>query len=359
MQLRVFQEGGVHMEKIKKVVNKKQVFTTCFWGLVLIGVIGGYLFSHDEIDEAMDYLREMNVAVLILLIPAVVLMYYTAGRIWYPYLKEDGLKPGTLGRVQYELNFVNTVVPFFSISGLVYALARLKQLGVSEGKASGMYMFRYIISIATKWIEIAIAMALLVWLGQTGEMSEYVVWITCVLVIAITALFTVGLILFLKRVQVPDRLLESPKYGKTAAAAQEQLENLFVTLVLVFSQIRALLEASCWGLAYSLLEVIPFWVVATAMGHPELLLQIVVASGIAITVGVVIPTPMGIGGFDGAMILFMGGMGQDIAFISMLVIVTRVLILVGTAVTGIPFWMDGMRKISNDINPYKYDEGHE
>lgn len=91
---------------------------------------------------------------------------------------------------------------------------------------------------------------------------------------------------------------------------------------------------------YSLLEVLPFWVVATAMGHAELLLPIIVASGVAITVG--------IGGFDGAMILFLGSIGSSVALVSAIVITTRVLVLVGSAVTGIPFWMNGMRSIESE-----------
>lgn len=331
---------------MERVMNKKQLFTTLFWGAVLIGAVYWYLSYHNEIGDAIEYLRGIDAVYLLLLIPIVVLMYYAAGRIWYPYLKDDDLRPGLLGQIQYELNFVNTVVPFFSISGLVYALARLKSLGVSEGKASGMYMFRYIISIATKWIEIAIAMAILVAIGKTGEMPGWVVWITCLLAAVIILGLSLGLILFQKKVRVPERFMQSVRWRDTAMAIQKQIDNLFRTLEEILSKKEALFEAFFWGMVYSLLEVLPFWVIASAMGHPELLLQIIVASGIAITVGVIIPTPMGIGGFDGAMILFMGSMGFNVALVSAITLTTRILILVGTTVTGIPFWLDGMRSIN-------------
>lgn len=332
-----------------KKVDKKQVFLTLFWAAVLIGLVCGYLSSRNEIGEAVAYLREANFAVLILLLPVIFLMWLSAGQIWYSYLKKDGLSCGLLSSIQYEINFVDTVLPFFSISGLVYALARLKNLGVSEGKASGMFVFRYIISIATKWVEIAIAMAILVAMGKTGEMPAWVVWIMIALIVVIFTGFGLGMILLRKRVRVPRRLMRSPKYRKTAEAIQEQLDNLFQTMDLVFSEKGALLRACAWGMLYSLLEVLPFWVVASAMGHPELLLPIIVASGVAITVGIIIPTPMGIGGFEGAMILFMSNMGSSVALVSAVVLTTRVLVLAGSAITGIPFWTNGMRQIKDGI----------
>ena len=330
---------------MERTMNKKQIFVTLFWVAVLLGVVYVYLSNRNEIGEAIGYLQNANKVILLLLIPTIFLMWRAAGRIWYPYLKEDGLSAGLLSSIQYEINFVDTMLPFFSLTGAVYALARLKKLKVSEGKASGMIMFRYIISISTKWVEIAIAMAILVAMGKTGEMPTWVVYLVCIMIVAITVAFAAGLEIYQRKIRVPRKLARSQKLGKTAAAVQEQLDNLFQTLDVVFSQKGALLESFVWGLVYSLLEVLPFWVIATAMGHPELLLPIIVASGVAITVGIAIPTPMGIGGFDGAMILFLGSMGSSVALVSAIVVTTRVLVLGGSALTGIPFWMNGMRCI--------------
>lgn len=330
---------------MKGTMDKKQIFITLFWAAVLIGVVYAYLSNRNEIGEAVGYLQNMDISVLLLLVPVIFFMWRAAGRIWHSYLKDDGLSSGLLSCIQYEINFVDTVLPFFSITGAVYALARLKKLGVSEGKASGMIIFRYIVSISTKWIEIAIAMVILVVMGRTGAMPAWVVWIVCALIVAITAGFTAGLIIYQKKVRVPRKLTRSQTLGKTAVAIQEQLDNLFQTLDVIFSRKGALLQSFLWGMVYSLLEVMPFWVVAAAMGHPELLLPIIVASGVAITVGIIIPTPMGIGGFDGAMILLLGSMGGNVALVSVMVITTRILVLGGSALTGIPFWAKGMRSI--------------
>lgn len=332
---------------MKRAMSGKRVFVTLFWAAVLIGIVYAYLSNRNEIGEAMGYLQDMNIAVVLLLIPVIFCMWRTAGGIWHPYLKDDGLSAGLLSRIQYEINFVNTVLPFFSITGAAYTLLRLKKLGVSEGKASGMIVFRYIISISTKWIEIAIAMVILAAMGKTGEMPAWIVWAICILIVLITAGFAASLVIYQRKVRVPRRLTRSQTLGKTATAIQKQMDNLFQTLDLIFSRKGALLQSFLWGMIYSLLEVLPFWVVATAMGHPELLLPIIIASGVAITVGIIIPTPMGIGGFDGAMILLLGNMGNSVALVSALIITTRILVLGGSEITGIPFWMIGMRSIED------------
>ena len=113
------------------------------------------------------------------------------------------------------------VVPFLSISGFVYALARLKSLGISEGKASGMYIFRYIISISTKWIEIAVAMAILIMTGKAGEMPGWVVWSVCGLILVIAAGFILGLMLVREKMQFPKRWRDSffPRIGISGSVA--------------------------------------------------------------------------------------------------------------------------------------------
>lgn len=335
------------MEKATKKSNaRKQIIITVFCMAVTIGLVGVFLSSRNELNAAITYLQTADLTFLILLVPVIFLMYYSAGRIWYPYLREEGLKAGTLGRIQYELNFVNTVLPFYNLPSFTYDVARLQALGVSKLKSGALYVFRYFITIATKWVEIAIALILLIVLGQTGEMSNWAVGITALLTIAILAGLSIVVVLFIKNIRIPKILLSSARFGRVAQLAQKKLDDVFRTLKLAFGDMRAFIAAFSWGMLYSLLEVLPFLVVALAMGHAELFLPIVVAAGVAITVGVLIPTPMGIGGFDGIMIGFLGSMGPGIALASAIVLTTRILVLAGTALTGIPFWIWGMHEMN-------------
>ena len=331
---------------MEQVMSKRQIIATIVCIVALIGLLYQYSLLRGEADEFVGYLKGGYVPAALAVVPIIMLMYYAAGRIWHPYLKNDGLDTMTLMWVQLEIALVNMVVPFLNISGFVYALARLKSLGISEGKASGMYIFRYIISISTKWIEIAVAMAILIMTGKAGEMPGWVVWSVCGLILVIAAGFILGLMLVREKMQFPKRWLEHPKLGMQAVALQAQMNSCFRTIETAFSQESAFLEALRWGLVYSFLEILPFWVVACLMGHPELLLQIIVASGVAIAVGIIISTPMGIGGFDGAMILLMGSMGASIALALAIELLARFIILVATLLGGIVPWIEGMRYIS-------------
>ncbi len=97
--------------------------------------------------------------------------------------------------------------------------------------------------------------------------------------------------------------------------------------------------------ALGIISAVAFLVVAWSMGHPELFLQMVVAGAVGVIVGSLIPTPGGIGGFEGAMIYLLGGFGSNIALASVIVVATRAIVLVGTLATSYPFWQRGMLKI--------------
>lgn len=336
---------------MEKTVNKKQIFSTVFWVIVLIGSVNAYLLHRHEAIKVVEYLRDIDLLTLSLLVPTIILMYYAAGRIWYPYLRHNGLSAGELARIQYELNFVNTVVPFLNVvAGLAYAVARLKKFGVSEAKAGGMYTFRYMISIFTKWIEIAIAIAIMIAMGEVSDMPRWTILLAIVLTFLLLAVCISVILAFVRGIQVPQGLYKLPVLGKSASGIQKTLDEAFEVLSIAFSGRSAIRSAFGWGMLYSLLEILPFWIVALALGHAELLLIIIVASGVAITLGVVIPTPMGIGGFEGAMILFMGATTGNVALVSIVALTGRILVLLGTSLTGIPFWLNGMKQIGRSTD---------
>lgn len=133
-----------------------------------------------------------------------------------------------------------------------------------------MYSFRYLITILTKWIEITIAIAILTVMGKTGDMPSWTIYPLLGMAAVIILGLSVGVVAVLGKVRISQRLTNHPKIREIAQ-----------TIELAFSDRRALMHALVWGMIYSFLEILPFWVVAATMGHPELLLQIIVASGAA------------------------------------------------------------------------------
>lgn len=377
------------MNKVmNKVMNKKRLFVAFCWELGLIAAAWAFLSYSHKTDVAIDYLLSIRFSTIFLLAVNIFAMYHVAGWIWYPYFMENNLNPGQLGRIQYELNFVNTVAPFINTSGEAYALARLGALGVSKEKTRAMMTFRYFITIVTKWIEIIVAVLLIFRLDTLKEESLFtVVTFAITYTIIISLIFGVMLKLFQAKARIPKIFLESDRFGDIAAKAQLALDDFLSVLNMTLSQgLKPLISFLC-GLLYSFLEIMPFLIIATAMGgRMGLLLPIIIAAGAGIVVDVIPPTSkgvrgyevamfvvlslmgvnvvfttivvavicvpvstyvattpigiggFGIGGFDMVMIVALSLMGVNIAFAVTVVIVTRVLVLTGTIITGLPFF---------------------
>ena len=97
-----------------------------------------------------------------------------------------------------------------------------------------------------------------------------------------------------------------------------------------------------WGAFYSFLELATYWVVASALGHPEVLPQIMIAEGVASVVGTVMVTPGGMGGYEAAMVTVMVATGVDLSTATITVVVTRVFVLVGTILSGYGFYQHSL-----------------
>ena len=66
----------------------------------------------------------INLLVVLLLIPEQLFMYFSAGQIFFSYMKAkkttDSMSSWALARISFELNFVNHAVPSGGVSGLGY-----------------------------------------------------------------------------------------------------------------------------------------------------------------------------------------------------------------------------------------------
>ncbi len=285
------------------------------------------------LGEVMEYLRGAKLWIMLLLIPNTVLMFYAAGRIWYPYMRQFGLSAGELGRMEYELHFTNTVIPTAALSGLVYATERLKSHEVSAGYTGGIYVYRYIVSVVTNWIGIIGAVLMMLALGKLNDMPVAPL-IFLAAMIGIMVLLVVVLILAL-----------TGKIRISNEKVSNYLQELWRALIYAKEDKRGLASSWAWGMLYTILEDMPFFIVSWAMGYPELFLPMIVAGAAGDIVGSLIPTPGGIGGFEGAMIYLLGGFGTSIALASTIVVTTRLVVLVGTISTSYFFWQRGMVKI--------------
>ena len=103
-----------------------------------------------------------------------------------------------------------------------------------------------------------------------------------------------------------------------------------------------------WGFLYNFLEIATYEIVAIAIGHPEIFPQIMVAEALGSVVGAVLPTPGGVGGYEGSMVAVMTVLGSDLAVASTTVLVTRMIVLLNTIVSGYGFYQNAISKIGKE-----------
>ena len=114
---------------------------------------------------------------------------------------------------------------------------------------------------------------------------------------------------------------------------------------------RILVKPVLWGAFYAFLELATYWVVAIALGRPEILPQIMIAEGVASVVGTIVVTPGGVGGYEGAMIAIMVATGVDLSTATIVVIVTRVVVMMGTFVSGWGFYQQALMVREDKFKP--------
>ncbi|MGK2896263.1 MAG: hypothetical protein ACSLEY_01505, partial [Candidatus Saccharimonadales bacterium] len=113
--------------------------------VVLLAVIV-YVARH-EIAHAWTLLSQVNIWILLLLVPGQIFVYYAAGEMVFSYLKRKHsihhLTPPTLARMALEMNFVNHVLPSAGVSGASYMNWRLGHYGVGLSRATMAQVVRF------------------------------------------------------------------------------------------------------------------------------------------------------------------------------------------------------------------------
>lgn len=323
--------------------------------------------ARTEILDAINYLANTNLWFIVALIPEQLFMYYCAGQMFFSYMsaKKHSAKISrwNLMRVSFELNFVNHAIPSGGISGLGYITWRLKGFGATAGQVSFMYLLRYIITVCANQFQTIIAIIVLLIAGNLSTGAQWIVWITAAVCVAIVALVVAIIIIASSRKRVEwfsrvatqfiNKVVQIFTLGHKEKTLQFRTVNkyfldLHEDLLQARQNKKMLIKPIIWGIIYSFFEVATYWLVGMSMGHPEILPQIMVGEAIGSILGAVLVTPGGVGGYEGAMIFIMSALGVDLGLATAVVITTRVVVLVGTIVSGYGFYQHAISKIGKE-----------
>ena len=337
----------------------------------------GRLFEMEEegkeyltfLGATIYYLKEINIPILLLLIPEQMLMYYAAGKIYFAFLKNKRdfkVSGAKLARISLEINFVNHAFPSSGASGLAYLIWRLKEYKVSAGQLSFAHALRYAICAIGNTVQTFIAICIVLVMKSYNPDQTWALWLAAILALGTQLLIFVGWRIVRRQKNVDwlsdkasrgiNKVVRKVTRGKKHQILKEESVSKFFTdlrsdYVMLRKNGKALWRPAFWGGIYSFLELAVYWVVGCSFGHPEILPQIMIAEGVASVVGLVMVTPGGIGGYEAAMIAVMAATGVDLSIATAIVVVTRVCIFAGTIISGWGFYQGALmgRKDKFDV----------
>lgn len=311
-------------------------------------------FSRHEIAHAWHILRHLNGWVLLLLIPAQLVVYFAAGEMIFSYLRAKGdikeASPFELIRMAWELNFVNHLFPSGGLSGISYMGWRLGKFGVPASRATMSQAVRYVASFAAYLTILLIAVVLIT---LDGRVSRLIIIFSSALaaIIIFVIVFGVYVISSARRLRLFARWLsyainfvvyQISFHHKKHVVNMGVIEGFFRDFHNDYLELaqdkRILIKPYLWGLVYNLMDISLFVIGFLALGHVIDPAALAIAYGIASFAGFILITPGGAGGYEALMISFLSSAGTPQAVAIAGVLITRVILLLGTIVTGYIFY---------------------
>ena len=329
--------------------------------VITVLLVAGIIFiSRDELVRAWQLLGHVNLGILSLLLPAQIITYYIGGEMMFSYLRSKGLTkeiPATdLTQMALEMNFVNHVLPSGGVSGISYMTWRLGKYNISPGRATMAQLVRFAMAFVAYVALLPIAILVVT---MDGGMNRWIIFISFSLVLATVIAGGGGMYILSSRrrmwkfadwlVRTGNRTVRKVSFGrKKNIFKYRQIERFFTDLHFDYKALqkdrRILIKPFLWGIAYTIGDVLMFVITFWAMGIIINPAPILIAYGVAIVAGTVSVTPGGAGAYEAVMISFLAIAGINKGEAIAGIILTRVILLLGTIVLGYVFYQKSLLK---------------
>jgi uncharacterized protein (TIRG00374 family) len=357
------------MSKSKALLSSKKFWLNVVTFVLVIALL---IATREQLWEAVGLLGQVNLLILALLIPVQIFSYYANGMMFFAYLRgRNRLKHvshGEMTKVSLELNFVNHVFPSGGISGMGYMLWRLKKLGVTAGQATMSQIIRQVTFFVAFVVLLAVS---LIFVTVDAATSNWIVLITSVLVTSVVALVVFATYLLGNRKRIISfahwltRVINKLVYLVTfhrkenfilRSTGEKFFGDIFDDFQVIKAQKTLLIKPMIWAFVFVVADVSLFLVAFYAFGdysvNPALLL---IAYGAAAVAGMFMLTPGGAGAYEAIMISILVAGGTDSKASLAAVILTRVILILGTLATGYVVYHQALRKYGKPILDTKID----
>lgn len=329
--------------------------------VVTLGLVAVIIyFSRHELVHAWELLGRVNIWILLLLLPMQLLVYFAAGEMTFSYLRAkksiDEIPPLELARMSLETNFVNHVLPSGGVSGISYMSWRLGKYGVSSGRATMAQVVRFAMGFAA-----FIALLALAVLAVTidGNINRWIILVSSTLVAVMVGSTALGMY-FLSSdtrtrqfanwvVRTVNAVVRRVSFGRRSKVLNEgHTRTFFADMHRDYLALREdkaiLLKPFLWGLAFTAADAALFFITFLALGEPVNPAPILIAYGVASVAGFFVITPGGAGAYEAIMVGFLAiaGLSQGVAIAG--IVLTRVIVLLGTIGLGYLFYQHALIK---------------
>jgi uncharacterized protein (TIRG00374 family) len=262
-----------------------------------------------------------------------------------------------------EMNFVNHVLPSGGVSGVSYMGWRLGGYNVSPGRSTMAQVVRYSMGFVAFIALLSIAV-----LAVTidGGINRWIILVSSILTTGMLGVIVVAVFVMssTKRmtwfagwtVRTVNSLVRKITFGrKPAVLDQEQVNTFFDELHKDYIALRAdkriLIKPFLWGLLFNAADVGLFLITFWALGVPVNPAPILIAYGVASVAGFFVVTPGGAGAYEAIMVAFLAiaGLSQGTAIAG--IVLTRVILLIGTIGLGYLFYQHAIIKYGKKRPP--------
>lgn len=320
--------------------------------LVLLTVV--IFAAWPEIRKAWHLMGQVDLWILLLLIPVQLLSYYATGGIIFSYLRSKGnlkeMSHWSMTRLALELNFVNHILPSGGAAGFSYLAWVLKQHKVSVARSTMSQLIRFLLTFLSFVALLIIAMLILAFRHRIDSVT---VLVGLALVVAAIAAALIGVWLVQSKARLRrfstwltrtvNRFMKWVTRGKNTEAVKgaiifEFFDGLHDDYLAVRRERKILIRPFIWALIANALDVMLIWIAFWSLGYPLDAALLFIAFGIASIAGALSVTPGGTGVYETVMVAFLAASGvtPDVAIAGTLL--ARVVLLAGTILFGYIFY---------------------
>jgi len=320
--------------------------------LVLLTIV--MIAAWPEIVKAWELMGQVDLWILLLLIPVQFLSYYATGGIMFSYLRAKGnledMSHWSTTRLALELNFVNHILPSGGAAGFSYLAWVLKKHKVSVARSTMAQLIRFVMTFMSFVVLLVAAMIVLAFRHQINSVTVIVGLVLVVAAIG-AAWGGIWLIKSKSRMQrfsawiskTANRIVSFVTRGRKIDAVSHEavlefFEGLHDDYLAIRRERKILIKPFIWAVIANALDVALIWIAFWALGYPLDAAVLFIGFGLASIVAAVAVTPGGAGVYEAIMVAFLAASGvtPNVAIAGTLL--ARVVLLAGTILFGYVFY---------------------